>query len=803
VPLEAQADSETGLRDLTLNIEVNGETKLKTPVQLDEIAKPGPHKIGTSMFLDQLQVQAFDIVSYHLSAQRIAAAALPETVSPEQFVEVRPFRDDVHEASGPKGTSMPVTDNGNSNLARALKSAQLHLLKENFVLAHSDLAHTGSDWQNENTHVASEQGVLKDKTGQAIQAFVKQGMAAQVINLLTQAQPLMATAADKIKAAQNEPALVPQGKSLALITELEKYIVKAISQGSGSGSDPGQTQARNQAAASPNRPNSPNTPDPFEKDRDLELKQRGTTQAGELETLAAEQARLADDLSMSDSTTGTFGVAASPSPAASDTAQNSAQNSAQKDPTHIDGTFSERQTQISQRVGAVLNGTALSPEVTKHLDAEDVARSREAAAAAARELQAAVTAMDAEGRQQAQQQMDAAIHVLNKAADQARNAPRQGNQQAAQQMAQQAQAQAAQAQQDLARAAQQQQAGGSAMSAKQLMDLAKALNSQQTRDALNKLQAAPQDAAAAKTAANNLQHLADQAARKPGHAGPTADELNRLAQNLERERANLNHLAALPNAGQPNGAQGNTTPANPQPGAQSQPGNQSAGQAAQGQNATTPQGEGQRPGQGQGTAQGREGTGQENPGGPATVLSGGAAGSLTEQKDITARAGDMHGSATTYGAIPKFTGAHPTDHSGTGNPNPSAATLPDSDHVRFARELLDDLRDDASRATAALPGAGPEIDQLRNVLDTSTELTQAPQSNVIGTAQKLDAPIEGVILLVNAELQRIQRQHQLAEADPGEAPAPYRAAVADYFEQLSRDYARANPSDDQKPPAAK
>jgi hypothetical protein len=193
-----------------------------------------------------------------------------------QFVQVKPFRDDVAERNGKNGLTSEQQDI--LNIIKGMKVAQLRLIKENFTLAHAEIGHEAPEWQQENTRVGGEQGVLATKADQALQLMIHSGVAAEMVDLITQAKPLIGDAAKKIVATQNEPALPLQGKALADITEIEKYIHRVMMHA--------------QDAGKPK----PETPDPFTKQRDVVLKQRAKTEAGEMELLAQEQARLADDL---------------------------------------------------------------------------------------------------------------------------------------------------------------------------------------------------------------------------------------------------------------------------------------------------------------------------------------------------------------------------------------------------------------------------------------------------------------------------------------------------------------------------
>jgi hypothetical protein len=52
----------------------------------------------------------------------------------------------------------------------------------------------------------------------------------------------------------------------------------------------------------------------------------------------------------------------------------------------------------------------------------------------------------------------------------------------------------------------------------------------------------------------------------------------------------------------------------------------------------------------------------------------------------------------------------------------------------------------------------------------------------------IDPPLTGVINSLQTQLAGMRRQFELASKEPAGAPPAYREAVADYFEQVSRDY---------------
>ena len=866
VPLQALATSAGGLRDMVLEMSVNGQPRLSVPVPADALQAAGSHPVQASIYLDQLEVEPFDVVSYYLRARRIATRPLPETTSSVQFVEIKPFRDDVREVVGKEG-------NAGFALITALKVAQLRLIKENFVLAHTDLDPQSAEWKKENGRVGGQQAALEKKTGEALQQLIEDGAPADVIDLLTQAKPFMGDAAQKIAAAANQPALTPQGKALGLITAVEKMARKFAAHG---GAMHGQK---------------PNVNDPFADKQQFEMKQRFKTAGGQLEMLAAAQAKLAEDL-------------ANPDPSATSSPTLAPDANQPPDPDKIEGTLAERQTQISQRVGALLTGRIFNPEITGHLeqghdqareslrriDGGDTPAAREPAAAAARELQLAADAMNRVGEEQAKLQLADAQHTLNEAADQARDAARQNSDEAARQRAEQAAEAARQAARDLAAQAQAEQDTGSSEAAKRLNDMARALSAPDLRNALEKLRAQPRSPERAQAAADRLQQMAELAARQRSTGPLSPEELARLVERLERDRVNMQRLAlndpgakandptanALPDQGprhdgnEPAGqekpadpqqanAPGQSSPGGNQPGdpkpdqpggskpgqegkpgegkqgqgqqGQGQPGRepgkygQGPGQKGQGQPGQSPsqQGQGQaKAGQGQGQGQGQpgqgkgqgdgsgqgsgqqtarngSGTGQSgaspqgrggsssSPGGGTGQASGSRGHDDTDLGDTLHRSvGEMQSGPISAGDEPSVKPTY-TDHA----PADVRTRDPRETREQFARELVEDVREAAQDAVVVVPKSDALADVRATLRDVPLELHYRDEAALFS---RIDPPLQGLIDSLHAAQQHARRDHSLTDGNLDLAPPAYRPAVADYFEQLSRDYDGAPPA---------
>lgn len=718
VPLTAEANSEGGLRDMTLELSVNGEHRLSVKVPVDALDKPGKHPIAVSAYLDQLNVEPYDMVSYYLSAQRISREKLPATVSPVQFIEVKPFREDITRmppagGAGGGGAAQKAADS-----VMALKLAQLRLVKENFLLAHTDLTHDDPDWLKEDQRVGSEQGVLETKAGAFSQQLTDMGAPAEVVDLLNQARPLMTDASAKITAKNNDAALPPQGKSLALLTSIEKYVRKVLADS--------QSQAQSQ----------PKPRDPFEKRKDLDMKPRSSTPAGQLEALAKDQAQLARDMAQQqqqeqqqDQNPGQQEQqsptqqsqspgqqsqnpgqqeqspgqqAQNPGPQSQSPGQQAQQNPGQQTNSNSgQGTPAERQAQINQRISDLMKSQSFDPGVNDHLqkgrdqaaeslkqlNAGDPKQAQEPAAGSARELQMAADEMNKAGQQKAMDQVADAVAKLDEAAAQASAAPQQKSDADARGAAQKAQDDVTQAKANLAQAAQDQQATGSGQAAARLAQFANMLNDNALRADMQQLHDQPRDTAQAANVAGKLNDIASQLASTPDSVPKTPDQIAQLIDRIESSKANLEHLAQI-------------------------------------QQENNGKGQGQNPGP----------SPANNPG-----------------------------------------GANP----GKGQQQQQA----------FAKQLIEDVLQEAADARPLLPPQA--TDALRNALPGPSQYG-GKGGNVVASFEKIQGPLDSMIALLRDKLLNAQRAHDLADQSDTAAPPAYRDAVADYFEQLSRDYQKSH-----------
>jgi hypothetical protein len=689
VPLEAEAESSTGLRNTVLEVEVNGAHRLSQPLP-DDLAKPGPHTLKLSIYLDQLDVKTYDIVSYHLSAQRLAGAALPPTVSPVQFVQVKPVREDTFICAGGDQPSKCF------NHVTALKAAQLRLMKDNFTLAHADVSHADSDWHEENSRSGGEQNQLASRTDEVIELMTTNHYPAPILSLVRQSQPLMTDAGGKILRQENQPALQPQGQALGYLTEVEKYLKSSIKLA-------GQNTQ-------------PKASDPFQRPKNLELKTHPLTRAGKIDALAKAQAQLAGDLA-SGNTNSMIKLAS---------------EDANSNPEEVTGAPGERQSKIKERIGDFLNDPAIQAEALKHLQSgddfagksqeqigqNDFAAASEPAAEAARELHQTAAALRAGGNQAAKNKLADALLQLSAAAGNTRRAPQAKTDADAAAELKKTEAAVNEAAKQLAAEAQRQQENGATNAAARLGEMAKMLHGDSLKQMLAQAQASPRDAAPTEALAKKLDELAERAGQQRDSGQMSRQELARLVDRMQRTQANLKNLAS-----------------------------QCSGQ-------------GNNPGTSPSSGAGKSG---------GSGKSGPASGTGTPSQSA---------SAANTGS-----GGAPTGPSHARGPELSRGDMQRAEGAR----LLDELRLDSADGRAVASGL-VYVKKLDEVLRAAAEQPPSEPKDYVPLVLAIDPPLTGVINALQTQLAGMRRQFELATKEPAAAPPAYREAVADYFEQVSRDY---------------
>ena len=748
IPLVAAADSHTGFRAMSLEVSVNGEPRLSRPLDaatLAALAKPGPHPVKLPLYLDEAGAGEFDMVAYHLRADRTTNPPSPAVTSPLQFIQIRPAREDVGrmKAGAGKGKLGEL-----SSMIGALKAAQLALLKQNFLLAHAQISKTDKVWTEANTTVAADQKTLAGKVAEARTFAIAEEMPTLVVDNLTQIIPLMEDASALIAKTSNEPAARPQGHVLGLLTELEKLIRKIIIEGGG-GSPP------------------PKNPDPFKDDQRYKLPPRAETPAGQLEQLAQDQTEQAKK---------------------TEPAPSSPSASAPKPPS------AEDQAELARRADELAKNQHLSPDAQKaaaqaardaaaaanQLKQGDVSAARAPAQAAAQTLRETAAAQEKAGREAARAQLEAARRALDEAAREPDAATRAAKLDAI----------AA----ELQAAARAQQESGSAEAARQLQ--AADREAAKAAEAARKGTDTPGDQSG--NAPGNQpgdinpgtepgkapgDQPGDTPSTKPGdkpgaqpgdQPGSTpGDQPGQTA--VADPTGDLQMTVSLPGAGKDPGKE---------------PGKDSSGQTpGQGQGKGEGSGKepGDKPGSGKGSGQG-EGQGQgSGPGSGSGSGSGMGSGSGTIPSLVPAdRAGQT--AANAQAALSDRTetinraarqlerGSGSGSGAGTGPGQGSSLPAPNA--------RTTDLILGAQLAQAVL--ATPEAAKLANTIVNQVRREPSGTANVVMPAD-LRGAADRLRLLLAAALSDDRRDETVRRFNPEDIDPAYREAVESYFERLSRE----------------
>lgn len=368
VSLTAYAESNTGFRSVSLEVEVNGEHMPSRPLDAAALAQSGGHDLEVSLYLDELGVKEFDVVSYHLSGVPATAEAKQAVVSALQFIQIRPVRRDL-------GLKPGTGDGVLISMIRQLKGTQMQLLQQTFTLAHASAIRNETTWQTENTRVATEQAALAVRAGEARALATKQGAPALATGNLEQTENLMKDAAGRIAEADTGRAAAPQHRAIALLAELEQLIGQAVG-------------------------GAPVAADPFQDRQHFEIPPREATPAGELAALAQRQQQANQD--REGNGTDPAGLGSGPADEQAAIARDAAQLL--------------QSGGLDDAVRAPLEtAVAAAAKAAEQLKANDPLAAREPAAAAQAAFEQALTAQDQTGRSAALATLDEVRRSLNSA----------------------------------------------------------------------------------------------------------------------------------------------------------------------------------------------------------------------------------------------------------------------------------------------------------------------------------------------------------------------------------------------------
>ncbi|MGF1679269.1 MAG: hypothetical protein ACFCUX_08750 [Candidatus Methylacidiphilales bacterium] len=393
IPLTASVKTNVPLKDTVLRIQVNGTEVQKMALKKPVMSKAGEYRLEPSLYLDSLEIEAFDLVSYYIQSAYDVRGKWEPATSPMQFIQITRLREDVGIVEDAKGIGKVPA------LLSQLKAAQLALIKQNFVLNHSGMKKSSDVWKQENQQVHADQVLLAEKTQSVIDFLIANGAPAEMVDLLSQAKPEILRAGGWIAEAKNEEALVPQGKALSLIIECEKLIDYVIPKNGESDDEP-----------------PPKNVDPFKDEQKFEMPPRSAGAAGELEKLEQEQRELLKELEQIKEE--------QQKPGEKTPEQKKAEDKKLEE-------LGRRQRDIQKRIGQLQKNGDLAGSVENELERagneagnaggqleqRDAGAAREPAAKALGHLSQALKEMNRRAEEAAREALSEAMKKLNEAAD--------------------------------------------------------------------------------------------------------------------------------------------------------------------------------------------------------------------------------------------------------------------------------------------------------------------------------------------------------------------------------------------------
>ncbi len=191
---QANGASSNGFDSLTLEISVNGDRKISLPIEgaplkaKDEIALEG------SLELEKLKVVPFDLVSYHVKGvSKIGDKAAAEILSPPQFIEVRPFREDARLSSGGESAHKKL------NLILGFLKSELLLNKALYATRSSGMEVEEKELQSQLELIAKEQESLRSEVAEFLKGCKPEELSPNEFECLNRCLANMGEAVRKLK----------------------------------------------------------------------------------------------------------------------------------------------------------------------------------------------------------------------------------------------------------------------------------------------------------------------------------------------------------------------------------------------------------------------------------------------------------------------------------------------------------------------------------------------------------------------------------------------------------------------------
>ncbi len=247
VYVEAQAEDDFGVRDLELVYSVNGGAEKTVKLfagrnRLPEVTA------GHTFYLEELNVQPGDSVSYFARAMDNSAGQGRQATSDLYFLRVRPFRRDFRQAPSMGGGG--GGGGGAGGQVEALSEQQRQIISATFNVQRDRRNYTPAKLRESTTVVALSQSRLREQVEGLVtrlnsQLVQRDPAFEKIIGFLPEAIEAMKEAETKLAAVSPDGALPPEHKALQVLQKAEEeyeYQISVQQGGGGGGGGGGSAQ---------------------------------------------------------------------------------------------------------------------------------------------------------------------------------------------------------------------------------------------------------------------------------------------------------------------------------------------------------------------------------------------------------------------------------------------------------------------------------------------------------------------------------------------------------------------------------
>jgi hypothetical protein len=241
--VEASAEDDFGVRDLELVYSVNGGAE-KSIRLFDGKSRLADVKAGHTFYLEELDVQAGDFVSYFARAADNDAVAGPKRAASDlYFLQIRPLRKEFRRAESQAGGG----GGGGGGEVGALSQQQRQIISATFNVQRDRKTMTAEKLKENAVVVALAQARLREQvegllTRMNSRLIEQDPSFKKIADLLPQAVSHMTAAEAKLRAPDPQGALEPEQKALqALQKAEEEYELQVSMQRGGGGGGGGQS----------------------------------------------------------------------------------------------------------------------------------------------------------------------------------------------------------------------------------------------------------------------------------------------------------------------------------------------------------------------------------------------------------------------------------------------------------------------------------------------------------------------------------------------------------------------------------